>query len=349
MDTCWATYQQFIIANRCTGRHVFAIFHYMQASDYQEQVKKLQENYESSKKSTTQLKEDFEHNLKEAEQAEERAKDELGKFVKDNFMSQLNELIGDAPVVMDVMIPLNCNTLPPYDQPDKYFVRILPALFQDDVYSDGEYASVNTIDMDFIDVRHGCQPWIQPYDCYYPSLCNIPFMPPNTRWHKHRYIPVRTFSVIRDIMERNHNLFMETLAKEVEKLKNLCAKYTTYKAEGECFNYIHLIGKDDVKLIDWQDEEEGLDAWPRLMDWDKSDPFGTPGLTESFNRRKISHSGACKMLDKIVSNNRKYYQETLKKTRKWFQDCEKLKRETNRGFKCQPTRNSTLKSSSKAK
>ena len=245
-------------------------------------------------------------------------------FVKSTFKQRLDELIDDAPVVMDVMVPLKETKLPPDGEPDKYGVRFLPAMFKDDLFVDDEYASIGTIEKDFVSVYNGSQPQILDYSSYYPSLSNIPFMPPNDRWHPTQYIPVKTFDVIKSIMERNYKLYMERLEKHIDKLKQMFDKYTIYKGEGEEFHFIHLIGKNDVKLIEIS--EYSLDAWPRLSDGDKSEPFQVFGYYDSVNRRKISASGACKILDKVVSDNRKHYKETLAEAFKWFDECVKLKK-----------------------
>lgn len=296
----------------------------MDYSTYAKQFTEFRNRYNDSKENTKKITEECELKVKEAKLAERQAREAMEDFVKSTFKQRLDELIGDAPVVMDVMIPLKEKKLPPDDEPDKYGVLFLPAMFKDDLFVDDEYASIGTIEKDFVSVDNGSQPQILDYASYYPSLSNIPFMPPNDRWHPSRYIPVRTFDVIKDIMDRNHKLYMERLEKHTDKIKQMLDKYTIYKGEGEDYHYIHLIGKDDVKLISIY--ECSLDTWPSLSDGHKSDPFWVPGLLDSMNRRKISASGACKILDKIVSNNRKYYKETMAEAEKWFNECVKLKK-----------------------
>ena len=296
----------------------------MDYATYAKQFTEFQQRYNESKENTRKTTEEYELKVKEAKLDERHAREAMENFVKSTFKQRLDELIGDAPVVMDVMVPLNETKLPPDGEPDKYGVRFLPAMFKDDLYVDDEYASIGTIEKDFVSVYNGSQPQILNYSSYYPSLCNIPFMPPNNRWHPTQYIPVKSFDVIKDIMERNYKLYMERLETHTDKLKRMFDKYTTYKGEDEDYHFIHLIGENDVKLIEIP--EYDLDAWPTLSDGHKSEPFWVPGLLDSMNRRKISARGACKIIDKVVSDNRKHYKETMAGAEKWFHECEKLKK-----------------------
>lgn len=296
----------------------------MDYSTYAKQFTEFQQRYNDSKENTKKTTEEYELKVKEAKLAERNAREAMENFVKSTFKQRLDELIGDAPVVMDVITPLKAKKLPPDGEPDKYGVRFLPAMFKDDLFVDDEYASIGTIEKDFVSVYNGGQPQILDYSAYHPSLNNIPFMPPNNRWHPTQYIPVKTFDVIKSIMERNYKLYMERLEQHTDQLKQMFDQYMIYKGEGEDYHYIHLISKYDVKLISIP--EYSLDTWPSLSNGCKSEPFRVPGFYDSMNRRKISNSSACKIIDKVVSDNRKYYKETMAAAEKWFNECVKLKK-----------------------
>ena len=187
-------------------------------SAYSERLQELRNQYELAQESTKQA----EQKLNEAKDNESKSLADMTDFIKKSFVKQLKEFFDGAPVAIQVFNHSKDNVLPPEDEPDMYGVRILPTVLQENkVYVKGEYASVNPIEMDFIDIYHGQHPWIERYDDYYPSYTNIIFLPDDGRWVKSRYIPVKDFSVIKGLMERNQKLYMERLDEEIRKLKEI--------------------------------------------------------------------------------------------------------------------------------
>lgn len=287
---------------------------------YSERLQELRNQYELAKESTKQA----EQKLNEAKDNENNALVNMTDFIKKSFVKQLKEFFDGAPVAIQVYNHSKDNVLPPEDEPDRYGVRILPTVLQeDDVYVDGEYASVNPIKMDFIDIHHGQQPWIQPYNAYYPSYTNIIFLPKNSRWIKSRYIPVKDFSVIKTLMERNNKLYMERLDEEISKLKEICPNYKAYTASWKDYTYIFLVGKDVMHI------RYKTYTFPHVLKGNDGDPLWYRLLEEKYERKEISTDDVCKRLDSIVSGNRKYYKETVAKAKKWFNDCVKLAEERN--------------------
>ena len=134
---------------------------------YGERLPELHNQYELAKKSTSEA----EQKLNEAKDNENKALANMTDFIKKSFVQQLKDFFDGAPVAIQVFNHAKDHVLPPEDEPDRYGVRILPTVLQeDDVYVNGEYASVNPIEMDFIDIYHGQHPWIECYDDYYPSF-----------------------------------------------------------------------------------------------------------------------------------------------------------------------------------
>lgn len=285
---------------------------------YSEQLQELHNQYELAQESTKQA----EQKLNEAKENESKALANMTDFIKKSFVQQLKEFFDGAPVVIDVLNHAKDRVLPPEDEPDKYGVRILPTVLQeDDVYVNGEFASVHPIEMDFIDIYHGQHPWIQPFDAYSPSLCNIIFLPKDSHWIQTRYIPVKDFSVIKTLMERNHKLYMERLDEEISKLKAICPKYKAYSTSWKDYKYIFLVGKDVMHI------RYTKDSFPKVLKGDEDDPLWYRMLDERSERKEISTDDVCKILDGIVSGNRMYYTNTVAKSKKWFDDCVKLAEE----------------------
>ena len=285
---------------------------------YSERLHELRNQYELAQESTKQA----EQKLNEAKDTEDNALANMTKFIKKSFVQQLKAFFDGAPVAIQVFNHSKDYVLPPEDEPDKYGVRILPTVLQEnDVYVAGEYARVHPIKMDFLDIHHGQQPWIQPYDAYYPSYTNIIFLPKNGRWIESRYIPVKDFSVIKDLMERNNKLYMERLNEEISKLKALCPKYKAYTASWKDYTYIFLVGKDVMHI------RYTTHTFPHVLKGDDDDPLWYRMLEEKYERKEISTNDVCKRLDSIVSGNKKYYTETVAKAKKWFDDCVKLAKE----------------------
>lgn len=290
---------------------------------YNEQLQELHNQYELAQKSTRKA----EQKLNAAKDNESKALANMTDFIKKSFVQQLNAFFDGAPVAIQVFNHSKDHVLPPEDEPDRYGVRILPTVLQeDDVYVNGEYASVNPIEMDFIDIYHGQQPWIQPYDAYYPSFTNIIFLPKDSKWIKSRYIPVKNFSVIKSLMERNNKLYMERLEEEISKLKAIVPNYKAYSASSEDYDYIFLIGKDVMSV------QYSNDSIPEVRKGDCGYPLSRM-LHNEDERKEISTNDALKILDGIVRGNRKNYKETVAKAKKWFGDCVKLAEEhkTERG------------------
>lgn len=285
---------------------------------YSERLQELRNQYELAQESTKQA----EQKLDTAKENEGKALANMTDFIKKSFVQQLKEFFDGAPVAIQVFNHSKDNVLPPDDEPDMYGVRILPTVLQEDgVYVSGEYASVNPIKMDFIDIHHGQQPWIQPYDAYYPSYTNIIFLPNDGRWVKSRYIPVKDFSVIKNLMERNNKLYMERLGEEISKLKALCPKYKAYTASWKDCTYISLVGKDVIHI------RYTTHTFPYVIEGDDDDPLWYRMLEEKYERKEISTDDVCKRLNSIVRGNRKYYTDTVAKAKKWFDDCVKLAEE----------------------
>jgi hypothetical protein len=285
---------------------------------YSEQLQELHNQYELAKKSTRKA----EQKLNAAKNNESKALADMTDFIKKSFVQQLKDFFDGAPVAIQVFNHSKDYVLPPEDEPDRYGVRILPTVLQeDDVYVNGEYASVNPIEMDFIDIYHGEQPWIQPYDAYYPSFTNIIFLPKDSKWIKSRYIPVKNFSVIKELMERNHKLYTERLDEEISKLKEICPNYKAYSASSESFDYLLLVGNDSVCV------QYTNDSFPHVRKGDCEDPLWYSTINRKYERKEISTNDAFKILDGIVRGNRKYYKETVAKAKKWFDDCVKLAEE----------------------
>lgn len=282
---------------------------------YNEQLQELHNQYELAQKSTRKA----EQKLNAAKDNESKALANMTDFIKKSFVQQLNAFFDGAPVAIQVFNHSKDNVLPPEDEPDRYGVRILPTVLQeDDVYVNGEYASVNPIEMDFIDIYHGQQPWIQPYDAYYPSFTNIIFLPKDSKWIKSRYIPVKNFSVIKSLMERNNKLYMERLEEEISKLKAIVPNYKAYSASSEDYDYILLVGNDSVCV------QYTNDSFPDVRTGDGDDPLWYSMINRKYERKEISTNDALKILDGIVRGNRKNYKETVAKAKKWFDDCVKL-------------------------
>lgn len=281
---------------------------------YNEQLQELHNQYELAQKATRKA----EQKLNSAKDNESKALANMTDFIKKSFVQQLNAFFDGAPVAIQVFNHSKDHVLPPEDEPDRYGVRILPTVLQeDDVYVNGEYASVNPIEMDFIDIYHGQQPWIQPYDAYYPSFTNIIFLPKDSKWIKSRYIPVKNFSVIKSLMERNNKLYMERLEEEISKLKAIVPNYKAYSASSEDYDYIFLIGKDVMSV------QYTKDSIPEVRKGDCGYPLSRM-LHNEDERKEISTNDALKILDGIVRGNRKNYKETVAKAKKWFDDCVKL-------------------------
>ena len=285
---------------------------------YNERLQELRNQYELAQEFTKQA----EQKLNEAKDNESKSLADMTKFIKKSFVQQLKAFFDGAPVAIQVFNHSKDNVLPPEDEPDKYGVRILPTVLQEnDVYVAGEYASVNPIDMDFIDIYHGQQPWIERYDDYYPSFTNIIFLPKNSRWIKSRYIPVKDFSVIKTLMERNNKLYMERLDEEISKLKALCPKYKAYLASCEDYAYIFLVGKDVMHI------RYSAESFPYVLKGNDEDPLWYRMLNKRYERKEISTDDVIKRLDSIVMGNRKYYTDTVAKAKKWFDECVKLAEE----------------------
>lgn len=282
-------------------------------SAYSERLQELRNQYELAQESTKQA----EQKLNEAKDNESKSLADMTDFIKKSFVKQLKEFFDGAPVAIQVFNHSKNNVLPPEDEPDMYGVRILPTVLQENkVYVAGEYASVNPIEMDFIDIYHGEQPWIERYDDYYPSYTNIIFLPNDGRWVKSRYIPVKDFSVIKSLMERNHKLYTAHLGEEISKLKAICPKYKAYSASSESFDYILLVGNDSLCV------QYTNDSFPHVRTGDVDDP-----LWKKYELKEISTDDVCKRLTSIVRGNLKYYKETVAKAKKWFDDCVKLAEE----------------------
>ena len=287
-------------------------------SAYNERLQELRNQYELAQESTKQA----EQKLNEAKDNESKSLADMTDFIKKSFVKQLKEFFDGAPVAIQVFNHSKDNVLPPEDEPDMYGVRVLPTVLQEnDVYVSGEYASVNPIRMDFVDIHHGQLPWIQPYDAYYPSYTNIIFLPNDGRWVKSRYIPVKDFSAIQDIMERNRKLYMERLDEEINRLKEICPKYKAYTASWKDYTYIFLVGKDVIHI------RYTAHTFPMVLKGDDDDPLWYRMLEEKYERKEITTDDVCKMLDSIVRGHRKYYKETVAKAKKWFDDCVKLAEE----------------------
>lgn len=287
---------------------------------YSEQLQELHNQYELAKKSTRKA----EKKLNAAKDDENKALANMTDFIKKSFVQQLKDFFDGAPVAIQVFNHDKDHVLPPEDEPDRYGVRILPTVLQeDDVYVNGEYASVNPIEMDFIDIYHGQQPWFEPYDAYYPSFTNIIFLPKDSKWIKSRYIPVKKFSVIKGLMERNNKLYMERLEEEIGKLNAIVPNYKAYSASSEDDAYILLVGKDVMRI------RYSADSFPDVLKGNDDDPLWYRMLNKRYERKEISTDDVCKILDGIVRGNRRYYKETVAKAKKWFDDCVKLAEERN--------------------
>ena len=287
---------------------------------YSERLQEFRNQYELAQESTRNV----EQKLNEAKDNENKALANMTDFIKKSFVKQLKEFFDGAPVAIQVYNHSKDYVLPPEDEPDRYGVRILPTVLQEnDVYVSGEYASVNPIEMDFVDIHHGQQPWIQPYDAYYPSYTNIIFLPKNGRWIESRYIPVKDFSVIKDLMERNSKLYMERLDEEINKLKSICPNYNAYTASWKDYTYIFLVGKDVMHI------RYTTHSFPKVLKGNDDDPLWYRMLEEKYERKEISTDDVIKRLDSIVMGNRRYYKETVAKVKKWFGDCVKLAEERN--------------------
>ncbi len=285
---------------------------------YSERLQELHNQYELAQKSTKQA----EQKLNEAKDNESNALANMTNFIKKSFVKQLKEFFDGAPVAIQVFNHAKDYVLPPEDEPDRYGVRILPTVLQeDDVYVSGEYASVNPIEMDFIDIYHGQHPWIESYDAYYPSYTNIIFLPKDSKWIKSRYIPVKKFSVIKDLMERNNKLYMERLEEKISELKSICPNYKAYSASCEDDAYIFLVGQDVMHI------RYSADSFPQVLKGNDDDPLWYRMLNKKYERKEISTDDVFKRLDSIVSGNRKYYKDTVAKAKKWFADCVKLAEE----------------------
>jgi hypothetical protein len=132
---------------------------------------------------------------------------------------------------------------------------------------------------------------------------------------------VKNFSVIKELMERNHKLYTERLDEEISKLKEICPNYKAYSASSESFDYLLLVGNDSVCV------QYTNDSFPHVRKGDCEDPLWYSTINRKYERKEISTNDAFKILDGIVRGNRKYYKETVAKAKKWFDDCVKLAEE----------------------
>lgn len=261
--------------------------------------------------------------MSKAKRAEELAKHNYERFMRKAFLTQMKEFLGGAPVIMDVFHGGE-RQLPPEDEPDKYGARFIIAAFQESAYVSGEYASLNPIKEDFFDIINGQPPIQKSYDCWYPSMSNIPFMPKNTikKWTPQRYVPIHKFETMREIFQRNYDKYIDWLKTQIVSWKKELHGAELYTASDEFHDFLFVVGDHPFYLI-WERDCQ-LYNYPEKYETTKDKPFATICWNDPVDHKQVACMDACKILDNFVKMNETYFKNTMKSAKKWFNHCAEI-------------------------